>query len=565
MTYKKVAVSVEESPTIIEKAKSERLCRVLLPWFRDNGRDFPWRRTRDPYQILVAEMCLQKTNADKVVPAFEKIMSDYPQITLLSKANRDDLNQHFSYLGLFKRGDFLLGIAKTIMERHGGVIPRDREALLSIKGIGEYTANSILCLAYGERLPLLDGSTQRVLCRVFDKLADKPAWANKRMRGFMQAVLPADEAREFNLALIDIAASYCRPKNPKCSDCPIAGVCSAAHKRKVSELDSASEHYRFIDLFAGIGGMRIPFERLGCECVFSSDWDSDAQDTYAANFDERPFGDITKIEESLIPDHDILLAGFPCQAFSIMGDMNGFYDTRGTLFFDIVRILAAKKPRAFLLENVKNLASHDKHRTLKIILLELKKLGYYTHWKVLNALDFGLSHKRERVFIVGFQENYLFRFPIYSGPRKTLSDILEPDVPPEYYASERIRRKRKASHTPNCNPSIWHENKAGHISSYPYSCALRANASHNYLLVNGERHLTPREMLRLLGFPDSFKIVCGYSQMRKLAGNSVCVPVVEAIAREMLRCLSGKVLLVNEEPLYPAEQLRLLKISEVSN
>jgi DNA (cytosine-5)-methyltransferase 1 len=325
-----------------------------------------------------------------------------------------------------------------------------------------------------------------------------------------------------------------------------------------------NESYKFIDLFAGIGGLRIAFERLGCRCVFSSDWDPDAQKVYEANFGEQPAGDITKIEAASVPDHDILLAGFPCQAFSIMGDMKGFNDTRGTLFFDIVRILAVKKPRALLLENVKQLVSHDKGRTLKVILRQLHALGYHPRWKVLNALDFGLPHKRERVFIVGFRDNYDFRFPSRSNERKSLLDILEENVPKEYYASERIQRKRKASHTPSCTPSIWHENRAGHISSYPFCCALRASASYNYLLVNGERRLTPREMLRLLGFPDSFKIASGYYQMRKLAGNSVCVPVVEAVAREMLKCLNDQVPVVEEAPQLYFEQLRMREISELS-
>ena len=323
------------------------------------------------------------------------------------------------------------------------------------------------------------------------------------------------------------------------------------------------QNYTFIDLFAGIGGLRVAFEELGCKCVFSSDWDVDAQTMYEANFGERPAGDITAIEATAVPDHDILLAGFPCQPFSIMGEMKGFNDTRGTLFFDIVRILSAKRPRAVLLENVKQLVGHDKGRTLRIILEQLQSLGYHPRWQILNALDFGLPHKRERVYIVGFLEAYDFRFPTSGGQRKSLSDILEGIVPGEYYASQRIRQKRRAAHTPSCLPSIWHENRAGHISSYPFSCALRASASYNYLLVNGERRLTSREMLRLLGFPDSFKIVCRYHQMRKLTGNSVCVPVVRAVANEMLKCLNVEVPPAEELPPYHGEQLSMREFGEL--
>lgn len=302
-----------------------------------------------------------------------------------------------------------------------------------------------------------------------------------------------------------------------------------------------NKNFTFIDLFAGIGGMKIPFEELGCECVFSSEWDVDAQETYKANFGKTPEGDIKKIDAKSIPDHDIILAGFPCQAFSIIGKMNGFLDTRGTLYFDIERILKKKRPRAFLLENVKMLVGHNRGRTFQLIINRLVHLGYFVYWKVLNALNFGLPHKRERVFIVGFLDNYDFEFPVGSKSFTPLSEILEKNVPKKYYASEKIIRKRKQMHTPKFTPSIWHENKAGNISSYPFSCALRANASYNYLLVNGERRLMPRECLRLLGFPESFKIVGNDYQMRKLTGNSVCVPVVRAIAKEIIKCLRGEI------------------------
>lgn len=160
--------------------------------------------------------------------------------------------------------------------------------------------------------------------------------------------------------------------------------------------------FTFIDLFAGIGGIRIPYDELGGKCVFSSEWDRKACQTYFANFGVVPYGDITKIPASMIPHHDLLLAGFPCQAFSIIGKMLGFADTRGTMFFEIERILKVHHTPYIMLENVKQLVGHDKGRTFKVILDHLDKLGYYVKWKVLNALDFGLPQKRERVIIVGF-------------------------------------------------------------------------------------------------------------------------------------------------------------------
>jgi DNA (cytosine-5)-methyltransferase 1 len=271
------------------------------------------------------------------------------------------------------------------------------------------------------------------------------------------------------------------------------------------------------------------------ECVFSSDIDAYCQDSYEANFGERPEGDITKIDEKNIPDHDILFAGFPCQPFSIIGQMQGFNDIRGTLFFDIARIIKHKKPKAFILENVKQLVGHDRGKTLKVIVKTLEKeLGYNVQYVVLNALDYGLPQKRERVIIVGHREPILFSFPSPIRPFKPLTEIIEKKVDKKHFASEYITKKRTEKHKSAYKLSIWHENKSGNISSYPYSCALRAGASYNYLLVNGERRLTPREMLRLQGFPDTYKIVVSDSQAKKQAGNAVPVNVVKAVTLKLL-------------------------------
>lgn len=301
--------------------------------------------------------------------------------------------------------------------------------------------------------------------------------------------------------------------------------------------------YRTIDLFAGIGGIRLGFESHGCKNVFSSEWDKYAQMMYEANFHEKPFGDINEILPEEIPDHDILLAGFPCQPFSIAGKGLGFADTRGTLFFNIEAILKAKQPDAFLLENVKRLTTHDNGNTFAVILDRLKSLGYTVYHKVLNSLDFGLPQKRERIYIIGFKNPILFNFPNPFGYFNPLSEVLESDdsIPRSYFLSETLKNKRlSAIKTIPVRPSIWHENIGGNISALPYSCALRAGGSYNYLVVNGERRLTAREMLRLQGFPDSFIINIPYSQARKVAGNSVSVPVIKAIAGEMIESLNKR-------------------------
>lgn len=318
-----------------------------------------------------------------------------------------------------------------------------------------------------------------------------------------------------------------------------------------------AKQYKTIDLFAGIGGIRLGFEAYGCKNVFSSEWDKDAQKMYEANFGEKPFGDINLMEPDDIPDHDILLAGFPCQPFSIAGKGLGFADTRGTLFFNIEAILQAKRPKAFLLENVKRLTTHDNGQTFAVILEKLKDLGYTVYHKVFNSLDFGVPQKRERIYIVGFREPLYFKFPKPLGYYQPLSEVLQDDkdVPPNYFLSDELKQKRlNAVKSVPPFPSIWHENIGGNISALPYSCALRAGGSYNYLVVNGIRRLTDREMLRLQGFPDTFKINIPYSQARKVAGNSVSVPVIKAIAGEMINALN-----VQKEALSEPIQLTLLE------
>ena len=319
----------------------------------------------------------------------------------------------------------------------------------------------------------------------------------------------------------------------------------------ISESSIGLSDIRFIDLFCGIGGFRLAMEEaarragFGARCVLSSDIDENCRRAYRENFEELPRRDIREISDRNVPDCDFLLAGFPCQPFSIIGEGKGFADAvNGTLFFEILRILKSKRPRAFLLENVKRLVSHQQGRTLDIIVRSLNDLGYAVHHKVLNALDFGLPQKRERLFIFGYRggKGGAFLWPEGGVRMKPLDAVLERDeeVPEKYFASEYIRQKRLAAHVPTHFPAIWHENKGGNVSSHPFSCALRAHASYNYLLVNGKRRLTPREMLRLQGFPDSYKIVCSGEQTRTQAGNSLPVPVAREILVEAFRRYFGK-------------------------
>lgn len=306
---------------------------------------------------------------------------------------------------------------------------------------------------------------------------------------------------------------------------------------------------KIIDLFAGIGGIRRGFEQASknkVKCVFTSEWDKYAADTYRANYPEdEVHGDITLIDEEIIPEHDILLAGFPCQPFSQAGLKKGFDDTRGTLFFDIERILLAKKPKAFLLENVKRLRTHDGGRTLEVIIKHLKAAGYNNlQYEVLRARDFGLPQNRERILIVGFlDENVKFDFPKPSEIPTRVGDILEKNPDEKYTISDRLweghqrRKKENKIKGKGFGFGIVDEN-----SEYTNTISARYYKDGSEILVSQKnknpRKLTPREAARLQGFPDTFKIVASDNQAYKQFGNSVPVNVMEAVAAEMLKSMA---------------------------
>ena len=294
---------------------------------------------------------------------------------------------------------------------------------------------------------------------------------------------------------------------------------------------------RAADFFCGIGGFHEAARHSGVDVVFACDIDDEARRAYHANYGIQPVGDITAVQPDDVPPYDLLFAGFPCQPFSIIGSKKGFEDPRGTLFFELLRFIRAHRPQGIILENVKQLATAQKGEVLRRILADLAQLGYAVDYRVLNALDFGLPQKRERTFIVATLQHVLFPWPTGGAQMLPLSAVLESNPDPKVFVSDAIRRKRNAAHTATIKPAIWHENKGGNISSHPWSCALRAGASYNYLLVDGERRLTPRELLRLQGFPDEWRIVCNDAQTRKQAGNAVPVPVVTAVLERMVGIL----------------------------
>lgn len=306
--------------------------------------------------------------------------------------------------------------------------------------------------------------------------------------------------------------------------------------------------YNMVDLFAGIGGTRLGFQLTGrTKSIFSSEIDKFAIKTYEANYGDTPHGDITQIDEKDVPDHDILVGGFPCQAFSQAGKKLGFEDTRGTLFFEIARILREKRPKAFLLENVKNLKGHDKGRTFRIIENTLKELDYEVYNILFKAKDFGVPQNRERIYIVGFDKrrvrNYAdFEFPKPPMTKTRLGDILESSVSDKYTISDTLwegHQRRKVEHKKNGNGFGYSLFNAD--SPYTSTISARYYKDGSEILVEQDgknpRKLTPREASRLQGFPADFIIPVSDTQAYKQFGNSVAVPVINAIAEEILRVL----------------------------
>jgi len=313
--------------------------------------------------------------------------------------------------------------------------------------------------------------------------------------------------------------------------------------------------FTFIDLFAGIGGIRLAYQREGGKCVFSSEWNKYAKITYEANFGEVPFGDITVIDEKLIPDHDILLGGFPCQPFSIagvskknaLGRAHGFLDeTQGTLFFDIARIISEKRPKAFMLENVKNLISHDKGRTFKVITNTLKELNYNVHFKVMDGKYFVPQH-RERIIIVGFNndvfhQNESFKFPNPEVADFKFRNILDPIVDKKYTLSDNLWNylvDYSAKHKAKGNGFGFGITNIDGISR-TLSARYYKDGSEILIAQQGKnpRRLTPRECARLMGYPDSFIMPVSDNQAYRQCGNSVIVPLMESVAKNILQILT---------------------------
>ena len=309
--------------------------------------------------------------------------------------------------------------------------------------------------------------------------------------------------------------------------------------------DKSLTGYKFIDLFAGLGGFRLALESLGAECVYSNEWDKFAQQVYEQNFGEIPEGDITKVDEKTIPAHDIVCAGFPCQAFSISGKRKGFEDSRGTLFFDVARIVKEHSPKVVFMENVKNFASHDNGNTLAVVKQTMEDLGYTFFSKVLNSLDYGVPQKRERIYMVCFRNDLLvnnFEFPQGFELNRFVEDFLLPNTEVEDLIINRedlslIDELPVDNTAKSMRVGIVGKGGQGERIYSPKGIAITLSAygggafakTGGYLIDGKTRRLHPRECARIMGFPDSYLIHQNRNQAYKQFGNSVVINVLQYI------------------------------------
>ncbi|EFO68842.1 modification methylase HhaI [Lactobacillus iners LactinV 03V1-b] len=315
--------------------------------------------------------------------------------------------------------------------------------------------------------------------------------------------------------------------------------------------------YKFIDLFAGIGGFRLALESFGAKCVYSNEWDKFAQETYQMNFGDTPGGDITQVDETSIPDHDILCAGFPCQPFSISGKQYGFEDSRGTLFFDVARIVKEKRPKVVFLENVKNFATHDGGKTIRVVKNTMLELGYSFQFRVLNPINYGIPQKRERVYMVCFRndiERELFVFPQPFKLNRFVEDFLLPDNEVRDLIVNRtdlvLNDKVNINYNSPSTIRVGTVGKGGQGERIysPKGIAITLSAygggvfakTGGYLINGQTRRLHPRECARIMGFPDSFKLHPNMNQAYKQLGNSVVVDVLQLITQQISDALNHK-------------------------
>lgn len=381
----------------------------LLKWYRKNKRDFPWRHTKDPYKVLIAEIFLQKTDAPKVLPVYKKFLKLYPNIHRLSKAKAFELNEIIQRLGLSYRSSRLISIAKSIIQESNGYVPTERNELLKLPGIGNYIASAVCCFAFSNRVPILDTNVIRVLERVFGFKSEK-----ERKRDdlsfweFSASLLPKRKHREYNFALLDLSALVCKLHSPCHMQCPLKKICF--YYKQLQKKNPIG-----IDLFSGAGGLSLGFEKAGFDICYVIENEKNAAETYRRNREKKPdlivdTRDINKIKPAEIlkilglknGDLDIVIGGPPCQGFSSSNmRTRNLANPQNQLVFKFIEFVNALKPKWFLMENVAGLDSFENGLLRDLLLSEFREIGYQTEIIILNSVNFGVPQNRKRIFFIG--------------------------------------------------------------------------------------------------------------------------------------------------------------------
>ena len=528
----------------------------LLNWFRGHGRDFPWRRNRDPYRVLVAELLLQRTQAAQVRPVYEELVRCYPNAAAMCRARRSTLERLLAPLGRRNRLTDFRAAFKHICKHHEGAIPATRAELLRVPGIGDYIANAVLELAYGKRAPLLDPNVYRVLNRAFRVSAkglrprcDPGVWQ------MLEGLLPPRAHRRFGLALIDLGATVCVARDPHCGKCPLRADCAFFQKRR-----KTGDQKRFIDVFSGAGGMTQGFVDAGYSPVLAVESDPDAAETYERNFGCHIWrGDARKLRSDQIPDADVVIAGPPCQGFTQLGSIFGGGRNRAQnrLWREIFGVVPRSGAHTFVVENVPQFLRTAEFRELTRL---GERRGFNVVAGVLNTADYGVPQRRKRALVIGSLLGVPeLPPPTVSEPRTVFEAIGDlPDTPPgDNLHTARLRvtstsleryraippggnRFDLARNAPHLLPPCWRRKTTGTTDVFgrlwwdrPF-VTIRTEfykpEKGRYLHPCAPRAITHREAARLQGFNDDFEWCGSLTSIARQIGNAVPPPLAASLA-----------------------------------
>jgi DNA (cytosine-5)-methyltransferase 1 len=401
---------MQKLPVYIPRKTIRTFQRNLLRWYKKNKRDLPWRYSKDPYQVLVSEILLQKTDAPKVIPVYGNFINRYPDLNKLQQAGLSDVKKMLKGLGLLYRAERLISTGNYLLIQHEGKVPSRRDQLIKIKGIGKYVASAVLCFAFNKHEPLVDSNIVRLFQRIFGYES-----ANRRPRDdpslwhLAKSLLPRRSVKDYNYALLDFSALVCMARNPKHEICPLKTICKYYNRKKGQRRNPVG-----IDLFAGAGGLSLGFEKAGFNIVYAIEKDKYAAETYKKNRTKRAVlvdvRDISEVTPKEIlgklglekGELDVIIGGPPCQGFSISNmRTRDLSNPQNQMVFEFLRFVKEIAPKWFLMENVSGLDSFEAGSVRDHLLQAFRNLGYKTEYAILNSANFGVPQSRNRIYFIG--------------------------------------------------------------------------------------------------------------------------------------------------------------------